>query len=231
MPKSTIGAVSALWLRRGTRSRRLRERGLSNESEQMNPSDGPAVQDPDDIVAGPSASPSDIADAAEAPSDASGSSLGGVEQVSAPQSAENEEPEEAGSPAEPVMETGGLPDATPPTGLPRPRVPWWPFELYAIAWLALVGYAILGLSHETASDPAVLQTPYPAVLLGAVILTAAGPIVSIVSWLGAWLANGRRGPGLLTAALIRGALFTLFGVLAWWGALALVDAVRLGVIQ
>ncbi|MDH4140152.1 MAG: hypothetical protein OEV43_06225 [Coriobacteriia bacterium] len=131
---------------------------------------------------------------------------------------------------EPCVETAGLPDITPPSP-GRPRVPWWPFEIYAIAWLALIAYTVVGLPHENDSAPAVLQDVYPAVLLAAVVLTAAGPVMSLFTWLGAWLSNGRRGPGLLTASLIRGALFTLVGVLSWWGTLTLVDAVRLGLVR
>ncbi len=110
-------------------------------------------------------------------------------------------------------------------------VAWWPFLVYLAMWAALVATSVYLLAGLEPVVTALENPAYPALLLSAVALTALGPLLAVVTWAVAWFASsaGCRG-GLLTVALVRGAAATLFGVLAWWVTLVLVDAIRLGVL-
>jgi hypothetical protein len=122
-------------------------------------------------------------------------------------------------------------DDTPGAPVAKARVPWWPFLIYLVAWIALIGAAFYLISYEPDSPPAFQQDEYPYILLGGLVLTVVGPLLSLVVWFVAWLRTekGKRG-GLLTSALLKGAIVTIFGVLAWWGTIVLLDALILGLI-
>ena len=122
-------------------------------------------------------------------------------------------------------------DDTPAAPVAKGRVPWWPFIVYLVAWIALIGTAFYLISYEPEALPAFQQEEYPYILLGGLVLTVAGPLLALIVWLITWLRSDKdkRG-GLLTSALLKGALVTCFGVLAWWGAIAVLDALRLGMI-
>ncbi|MDP2183373.1 MAG: hypothetical protein Q8K99_12495 [Actinomycetota bacterium] len=113
----------------------------------------------------------------------------------------------------------------------RPRIPWWPFLVYGVLWIGLVAYAGTQISTAEGAVPAVEQIVYPYVVLAGLVLMLLGPLASIIVWLAVWLRAGvgRRG-GLFTTALVRGSISTLLGVVAWWGALYVLDALRLGLI-
>jgi hypothetical protein len=123
-------------------------------------------------------------------------------------------------------------DDTPVAPVSKARIPWWPYLVYFAAWLGVVGAAFYVISYEPEALPAFQQDDYPYILLAGLTLTVMGPLLSFVVWLVKWLRTpkGERG-GLLTAALVKGALVTFLGVLVWWGAMVMLDALRLGVIE
>ena len=114
---------------------------------------------------------------------------------------------------------------------PRSYLPGWPFLLYVMAWAGLAAVTVVSLSGPESAAVPVDDPAYPVLLTAALTLVVCGPLLSLV----VWLVARARAPvdcrdGLLTTALVRGAAATLAGVLAWWGALLLVDALRLGLI-
>lgn len=116
-------------------------------------------------------------------------------------------------------------------GAAKPRIPWWPFLIYLAAWIALIGAAFYLIAYGPEAPPAFQQDDYPYILIGGLVLTVLGPLLAFLVWLIKWLRTpkGERG-GLLTSALLKGALMTCLGVLAWWGAIVVLDALRLGLI-
>lgn len=115
-------------------------------------------------------------------------------------------------------------------GLDLPaRVPMWPFLLYSGLWLVLAGLAVWQLLAVSAGQ-AVYESPaYGLATLGGLVMTALGPLLALSVWFIVWWgAEARQRAGLLSAALIRGAVTTLGGVVVWWAALILVDTLRLG---
>jgi len=142
-------------------------------------------------------------DAAQAPSDLEGE---------APEAAE-----EAEAPEEPQVR------AT--------RVAWWPFLAYGVLWIGLAATSYVLLTGSQADLPAFRQDSYQYLVLAGLVLTVLGPLVTLAVWLFAWFKadKGERG-GMLTTALVRGAVATFLGVVVWWGVLVLVDALRLGLV-
>lgn len=122
--------------------------------------------------------------------------------------------------------TGLVPEIEPR----RARIPAWPFWSHAALWVAFVGFAAYSLVQQP-DVPTFRNEIYPLVVLGGVVLTVLGPLLAMWVWFAVWLKapEGERG-GLLSSALLRGSAITLFGVLAWWGMLVVVDALRLGLI-
>lgn len=103
--------------------------------------------------------------------------------------------------------------------------------LYLLVWVALSSLTVM-LLHGPASAAVPLENPtYPALLVAALVCVALGPLLSFSVWL---IARSKAPAdcrsGLLTTALVRGAAATLAGILMWWGALLIVDALRLGLI-
>ncbi len=137
----------------------------------------------------------------------------------------------ADAPAEEAPPAAGAPVVPEPARPPAVGVAAWPFLLYLAAWAALAATTGVALTAPDAAAVPVEDPRYPALLLAGLVLTACGPALVAATWLAAWARaeKGCRG-GLFTTALVRGASATLFGVLVWWGALLLVDAVRLGLI-
>jgi hypothetical protein len=115
---------------------------------------------------------------------------------------------------------------------PKSYLVGWPFLLYLMAWAGLAATTIVLLSGPDSAAVPVDDPSYPILLLVGLTLAVCGPVLSLVVWV---VARARAVPecrgGLLTTALVRGASATLFGVVAWWAALLLVDALRLGVVR
>ncbi len=114
---------------------------------------------------------------------------------------------------------------------PVATLAWWPFLAYLTTWAALVGASVYLLAGPEAAYIPLENPAYPMLLLAVVTLTACGPLLAILVWAVAWTKNapGCRG-GLLANALVRGASTTLFGVLAWWAAIVVIDQIRLGAL-
>lgn len=114
---------------------------------------------------------------------------------------------------------------------PKSYLAGWPFLLYLLIWVGLAVFTYLSLNGPDAATVPLDDPSYPVLLAAAVALVGLGPVLSFVVWLIARAkAPSDCRSGLLTTALVRGAAATLAGVLAWWGALLLVDALRLGLI-
>ncbi|TLM71931.1 MAG: hypothetical protein FDZ70_08755 [Actinobacteria bacterium] len=110
----------------------------------------------------------------------------------------------------------------------RSPLPWWPYLTYVGLWVAL-GVAIIVVSNRL-GDPYLPESgAYPPLLLAGLLLAVVGPFVGVAGWAIARraLPQSRRS-GLLSAALLRAGAFTLGGVVLWWAAFVLVDALRLG---
>jgi hypothetical protein len=109
------------------------------------------------------------------------------------------------------------------------RVPWWPFLVYLGIWLVLAGLAVWQFLELPAKSATYEAELYGTSIMVGMALVAIGPALAIAVWLFVWLGaeKGRR-TGLLTSALIKGAVVTLGGVAIWWIALLLVDYLRLG---
>jgi hypothetical protein len=211
---------------------------VTGEDGETVPSEAPAPDGPHDVAqqgepataeATEEASPSedDVAEPESGPTDDEDS------QADAEGEDDAAEAQEGDTEAIPRMDTqsaAGI-DDTPGAPVAKARVPWWPFLIYLVAWIALIGAAFYVISYEPDALPAFQQEDYAYVLLGGLILTAVGPLLALLVWFITWLRTpkGSRG-GLLTSALLKGALVTIFGVLAWWGAVSVLDALRLGII-
>ncbi len=113
----------------------------------------------------------------------------------------------------------------------RSPVPWWPFWSLTAAWAAVCAAAAYVLTRDPVV-PSLRQDAYTYVVAAGLALTLLGPVLSIVVWAvsrGA-VAEDRR-TGMFVSALLRGAVITFVGVLAWTGTLIVVDALRLGMIR
>ncbi len=112
-----------------------------------------------------------------------------------------------------------------------PEVPWWPFLLLLAAWVGVVGMAFFTLSYDPAAAPIVQQEGYAYIILAGLVLAILGPLLSLLVWFVLWhSASKDEREGLLTVSLVRGAAVTFFGVVAWWGTIVILDALRLGLI-
>ena len=117
-----------------------------------------------------------------------------------------------------------LPASVRPAG-----VPWWPFLAYLGAWVVLTGLAVWQLLQLPTEQVAYESQAYGLMVLGGLIMTAVGPLLILSVWFAVWSGRspGERS-GLLTSALLKGAVATLGGAVFWWAALIAVDSVRLG---
>lgn len=113
----------------------------------------------------------------------------------------------------------------------RSPIPWWPFWALTFVWIALCGAAAYFLTRDP-SMPSLRQEAYTFVVAAGLALTVLGPLLAIVVW-----AFSRRGvpaerrPGMFVTSLLRAAVITFLGVVAWTGTLIFVDALRLGLIR
>lgn len=108
-------------------------------------------------------------------------------------------------------------------------VTWVPYALYLAAWLVLAGASAYLLKDASPAGPARWMPAYPVVVWIGVGLTALGPLLSIGVWL---VARKRRSAhdrrGLLTTALIRGAVTAVFGVAVWAATIYVLELIAAG---
>lgn len=108
------------------------------------------------------------------------------------------------------------------------QVSIWPFVVYDIVWLVFAGVMVWQLTELPPGTAVYESGVYPLTLLGGLVLTAAGPVLIVASW----LFERRRmsvGSGqVFLSALFRGSVATLLGVAIWWAALIALDQLRLG---
>jgi len=110
----------------------------------------------------------------------------------------------------------------------RNSVSIWPFVVYDAIWAAFAGYLVWRFQTLPVSTALFDAAIYPYAVLGGVVLTLAGPIVILAVWIASWGKPGSTKGGLFISSLLRGSIATLLGVLMWWGALMVLDQLRLG---
>ncbi len=119
-------------------------------------------------------------------------------------------------------------EATQPERPELTSVSIWPFFAYDVLWLVFCAVAVWQLLQVPSGTAVFDSEIYPLVLLGGITLTAAGPLLVLASWFAAIGRPGAHKGALFTSALLKGSVATFIGVLMWWGALLVVDQVRLG---
>ena len=109
------------------------------------------------------------------------------------------------------------------------QVPWWPFMVYLGAWVILAAAAVWQLLKLPADQVVYESTAYVLTILGGLVMTAMGPLLILAVWLGTRAGRvAQEREGLLTSALMKGALVTLGGAIIWWASLVIIDYLRLG---
>lgn len=131
--------------------------------------------------------------------------------------------------AEPVAapDVQPIPDAA---GLPTARygAPWWPYFTYFLIWAAVAGVGVWQFQLLPAGQPIYEAFFYRWFLFAGLVLSALGPVLVLAVWLACRESENRQRRGLFTSALLKGAFFTLLGVIVWWGTLLAVDFLRFG---
>lgn len=160
---------------------------------------------------------------AELPDDLAEAVSAAEEKVESPDSLDNIEPVTTAVPE--VAEVL----AEPPAKAFDSSVPWWPFLAYLGAWIVLAAAAVWRLLQLPATQVAYESQAYALTVLGGLIMTAVGPLLIVTVWITEWARRPKsQRAGLLTSALLKGALVTLTGAIIWWAALIIVDYLRLG---
>ena len=112
---------------------------------------------------------------------------------------------------------------------PVTTVSIWPFVGYVVVWLAAAGYTVWQFTQIPAGTALFETEFYRTSMLGGLVLLAAGPALFLIVWIVSWIGvKNARGGAMFFSALIKGAVATLLGALIWWGALLLMDYLRLG---
>lgn len=108
------------------------------------------------------------------------------------------------------------------------RVSWWPFIVYDVFWLGFAGFMVWQF-RQLPVDVALFDSDlYPAFLLGGIVLTIAGPLLILAVWFASWGRPGAHKGHLFVSAFFKGAIATAIGVTLWWGAILVLDQLRLG---
>lgn len=145
--------------------------------------------------------------------------------------AESSEPAAPGEPPaeppaiEPVVAGEADAIAFPAAGT---EVSIWPFVALDAVWLAFAGFIVWQLTQLPQGVAVYESGIYPLTLLGGLVLTAAGPVLIVVSWFAEKARLAATSGHVFISALMRGSLATLVGVALWWIALLAVDQIRLG---
>jgi len=123
--------------------------------------------------------------------------------------------------------------AAPVTEVPVPAeatgsVSVWPFVAYDAVWLAYAAALVWQFSTLPAAQAVFDSEFYPLAILGGLALAIAGPVLILTVWIASWRRSSAGKGSLLVSALVRGAVATVIGVSFWWGALLILDRLRLG---
>jgi hypothetical protein len=182
-----------------------------------------------ELMADEAAEPAAEGDAPEAEAPGTDAESADADAAESAEPAETTESSDSLDDIAPGTVTG--PEETPHAPGPPPitSVPSWPFLAYVALWLAVAGFGIwksMGIPAELALFDTDL---YRLSVLTGLVMLAGGPLLLIVVWFASWIgrANTRKG-AMFISALIKGACATLAGAIIWWGALLLMDYLRLG---
>lgn len=107
------------------------------------------------------------------------------------------------------------------------KVPTWPFLVYVGLCVVFAALLVWQFIRVPVGQAVYEATLYPASLLAGVVLLIAGPLLALLVWLVSSARMTRPGYALVVS-LFKGSLVTFVGAALWWGALLIVDAVRLG---
>lgn len=188
-------------------------------SESASEEEEPAAEQPIEPAAEPTAEdPASAEPAAEEPVEAA-----------AEESIETA-PEEPTEPAsEAPSEDDASENALPAIAFPNERsaAAIWPFVAYDAVWLAFAGVVVWQLYLIPAGQAIYESAVYPFTIVGGLVLTAAGPVLILVTWL-IERTRATASAGLFQSILVRGSVATLLGVALWWAALIALDQLRLG---
>lgn len=151
------------------------------------------------------------------------------------ETAESAEPESAdetrAAPAEPVEVTETAAATLDLPAKPKSPIPWWPFLCLIAAWVVLCAAAAYFLTRNP-DIPSLRQDAYTFIVAAGLAFTILGPVLSIAVWsfVRGGIAKEQRA-GLFVSSLVRAAVITFVGVLAWTGTLIFIDSLRLGLIR
>lgn len=106
--------------------------------------------------------------------------------------------------------------------------PWWPYLVYFGLWVAVAAVGVWQFKTMPAGEPIYEAIFYRYFLFAGLVLSALGPVLVLGVWLVCRESDRRQRKGLFTSALLKGAFFTLLGVIVWWGTLLAVDFIRFG---
>ncbi|PKQ16802.1 MAG: hypothetical protein CVT67_03255 [Actinobacteria bacterium HGW-Actinobacteria-7] len=142
---------------------------------------------------------------------------------------EGDAPLEAAVPDEPAP--AAEPQRAEPTEVPAPttnKVSSIPFVIYDLLWVVFAALLVWRFIQIPQAQAVFESSLYPLAVLGGLVLTIAGPLLIVAVWIGSWKKDGSSKLSLFVSALVRGSIATLLGVALWWGALVLLDQLRLG---
>ncbi len=158
-----------------------------------------------------------------------------VQPVNAEQPQPATQPETAAPEPQPVVaetkpEAAAVVTAVAPADAVAPAtgVSIWPFVAYDVLWAVFAGILIWQLGSLPEGVAVYESSFYPVAVLGGVVLTITGPLLALTVWLTSIGRPGTTKGGLFVSAMVRGSVATLIGVVLWWGALIVLDQIRLG---
>jgi hypothetical protein len=103
-----------------------------------------------------------------------------------------------------------------------------PFLIYDLLWVVFAVLLVWQFSELPRAQAVFESSLYPFAVIGGIVLAAAGPILIFAVWFASWGREGARKGALFVSSLFKGSVATIIGVALWWGALVLLDQLRLG---
>jgi hypothetical protein len=103
-----------------------------------------------------------------------------------------------------------------------------PFLIYDLLWMVFAGLLVWQFSELPRAQAVFESNLYPLAVIGGTVLAAVGPLLIFAVWFGSWGREGARKGALFVSSLFKGSVATIIGVALWWGALVLLDQLRLG---
>ncbi|NTU70516.1 MAG: hypothetical protein HGB10_01635 [Coriobacteriia bacterium] len=113
-------------------------------------------------------------------------------------------------------------------GTRRYGAPWWPYLVYLGLWAILSGVAIWQF-EQLPADAVMYETlQYTIFVFAGLALGVIGIFLIVGVWLASRASERRHRAGLLSSAMLKGAIVVFAGVFIWWGTLFVLDYLRFG---